>query len=63
MGSHAAYEWLTAEQVAQLLQVKRRTVYSLVDQGVLPARRIGNRLIRFRSDEVEKAIEESPARQ
>ncbi len=48
---------LTARDVAALLQVPRRTVYALVDQGFLPVRRIGKRLVRFARADIEAVVE------
>ena len=42
---------LTADDVAKLLQVSRRTVYEWSQSGVLPSMRIG-RTIRFRRAEI-----------
>jgi excisionase family DNA binding protein len=50
---------MTTEDVAKSLQIPVRSVYSLVDQGVLPARRLGKRLLRFKREEIEAAIERS----
>lgn len=44
--------WLTADDVAELLRVKRSTVWRWARDGKLPAVRFG-RLIRFRSVDVE----------
>lgn len=42
---------LTADEVAELLRVNRKTVYEAFHRGQLPGHRIGNR-IRFHRDEV-----------
>jgi hypothetical protein len=48
---------LTAADVQALLKLRSiRTVYSLVDQGVLPYRRVGKRMLRFSLEEVLEAI-------
>lgn len=49
--------WLTAADVQALLNLRSiRTVYALVDQGVLPYRRVGKRMLRFSLEEVLEAI-------
>ena len=45
--------FMTAEEVAALLKVLRRTIYTWRDQGRLPARRLGPRLIRTPADIAE----------
>ena len=42
----------TAEDVAARFRVPRRTVYLWVDAGLLPATRVGPRLLRFSSDDL-----------
>jgi excisionase family DNA binding protein len=44
-------KFLTVDEVAELLRVKKRTVYAWVSQGVLPFRKAGNRTI-FLLDEI-----------
>jgi excisionase family DNA binding protein len=39
--------FLAAAEVAALLGVARRTVYSWIDEGLIPATRIGRRLLRI----------------
>ncbi|TNE92530.1 MAG: DNA-binding protein [Deltaproteobacteria bacterium] len=46
-------ELLTAEEVAQILRVKTRTVYDLVRNHELPALRLGDRCLRFRPSAIE----------
>jgi excisionase family DNA binding protein len=50
---------LDAKQVAELLGIKPRTVYSLVDQGLLPYIRIGRRLVRFSQGDLEELYRRS----
>lgn len=45
--------YLTAADVARMLGVQTRTVYSWVDRGLLPARRVGPRLLRFTAQDLE----------
>ena len=47
---------LEAEDVAALLGVPRRFVYELVRRGELPAVRIGQRYVRFRSEALDEWI-------
>jgi len=48
---------LTADDMADMLSVPRRTVYSLVDQGHLRALRVGSRLLRFHPADVAEFLE------
>lgn len=47
---------LTAEQLAEFLQVTRRTVLRLAAREEIPSIRIGNRLLRFERDAVLRAL-------
>lgn len=44
-GASAELEILTADEVARLLGVDRKTVYTAARQGEIPHRRIGRRLL------------------
>lgn len=44
-------------ELAQYLRVCPRTAWTLVSRGLIPAIRFSCRLIRFRPEEVEKAVE------
>jgi excisionase family DNA binding protein len=48
---------LTDREVAELLVVKPDTVRRWAASGRLPSVRLGGRLVRFRSDDVERWIE------
>ena len=48
--------FLTIEEVAKKLKLKRRGVENLVARKVIPAFKISRRCIRFRWSEVETAI-------
>ncbi|HEY9555627.1 MAG TPA: helix-turn-helix domain-containing protein [Acidimicrobiales bacterium] len=49
-------EWLSTQAAAKRLGVTPRTLYRFVDQGDLPAYRMG-RVIRLRAHEVDAFIE------
>ncbi len=49
-------EILTIDQVSQMLQLTKRTVYGLVKDGSIPATRIGNKF-RFSKNAVLEAFE------
>lgn len=50
--------WLSSSQTGERLGVSLRTVYSFINDGILPAYRFG-RVIRIRVDDVDAFIEES----
>jgi excisionase family DNA binding protein len=50
---------MDAKQVAELLGVKPRTVFSLVDGGWLPAHRVGPRLLRFSAENIAELYRRS----
>jgi excisionase family DNA binding protein len=43
--SHPAIEILTADEVADLLRVNRKTIYESAQRGEIPHRRLGRRLV------------------
>ena len=51
-------EFLTVAQVAEILQLNQQTVRNWIDQGSLPAVRVGRR-VRIRRSELEGIIEQS----
>ena len=54
-------EWLTADEVAELLRLSKPTVYRLFRSGDLKGRRYSARLIRFAKADV-LAFMEGPAK-
>ncbi|MBI3977170.1 MAG: helix-turn-helix domain-containing protein [Chloroflexi bacterium] len=51
----SSQEWFTVEEAAAYLRVSRRTVYKLVEEGRLPAYRIGaERHRRFRREDLDR---------
>ena len=51
-------EWLSTQAAAARLGITTRTLYRFIDQGELPAYRMG-RVIRLKGDEVDAFIEKS----
>lgn len=51
-------EWLSTQAAAARLGITTRTLYRFIDQGELPAYRMG-RVIRLKGDEVDAFIEAS----
>jgi excisionase family DNA binding protein len=49
-------DWVDAPEAARYLSVVRRTWYRMIDEGQLPADRVG-RVIRVRWDDIEAFIE------
>jgi excisionase family DNA binding protein len=48
-------EWFTVDEAAEYLNVSRRTIYKLTQEGRLPAFRIGReRHRRFRKEDLDK---------
>lgn len=48
--------WMSSGEAAEVLGLRTRTLYRLIDEGQLPAYRFG-RVIRLRRNEVEAFIE------
>lgn len=48
-------EWLSTKQASDMLGVPLRTLYRLIDQGALPAYKVG-RVIRLQRHEVEEYL-------
>ncbi len=58
MNAAAEEEFLTVEQIQDLLQVGRTFAYSLIRSGELPSYRVG-RLLRVRRQDVERWLEQN----
>jgi len=52
---------LTAEELAQRLRLKPSTVRRWTQDGILPALRLSGKVVRYDSDEVERALRERAA--
>ena len=50
--------WLSTQDAAKRLGITPRTLYRFIDQGELPAYRLG-RVIRLKQDDVDQFIESS----
>jgi excisionase family DNA binding protein len=48
--------WLTVPEVANELRIPRTRAYELIQQGALPATRIGERSIRINRRELERFL-------
>lgn len=48
---------LTIEQISELLQIKKSTIYSLVNQKRIPFIKLSGKLLRFKSSEIEKWLD------
>jgi excisionase family DNA binding protein len=55
-GSGAAESYLTVAEVAGLLKLNQQTVRNWIDQGSLPALRVGRR-VRIRRSDLEQVLE------
>lgn len=51
--------WLSADQVAALFQVPRRTIYAWADSGRLGSHRVGGRLLRFTEQDLDEFLRRS----
>ena len=58
MASSADIEWLSTQEAARRLGITTRTLYRFVDQGELPAYRMG-RVIRLKAADIDTFIEGS----
>jgi excisionase family DNA binding protein len=58
MPSSADIEWLSTQEASRRLGITTRTLYRFVDQGDLPAYRMG-RVIRLKATDVDTFIEGS----
>lgn len=61
MGTIVDEDYITVAEAADLLRVSSSTIWRWIDQGVLPAYRIGQRRIRLKKGELARLI--TPARQ
>jgi excisionase family DNA binding protein len=51
------HEWMTAEQVADMLGVHLRTIYRWIKEGRLEAKRLaGGKIFRIHRDSAEKML-------
>ena len=58
MAPSAEIEWLSTQEAARRLGITTRTLYRFVDQGEIPAYRMG-RVIRLQASDVNAYIERS----
>ena len=58
MGSSADIDWLSTQEASRRLGITTRTLYRFVDQGDLPAYRMG-RVIRLKATDIDVFIEGS----
>lgn len=58
MAPSADIEWLSTQEAARRLGITTRTLYRFVDQGEIPAYRMG-RVIRLQAADVDSFIEGS----
>ena len=58
MPSSADIEWLSTQEASRRLGITTRTLYRFVDQGDLPAYRMG-RVIRLKATDIDTFIEGS----
>lgn len=57
--SHQEKSYLTRQETAELLKVSALTIDQWVKKGILPAYRIGNRVL-FKSEDIESALSAVP---
>ena len=58
MTSSAEIEWLSTQEASRRLGITTRTLYRFVDQGDLPAYRMG-RVIRLKATDIDSFIDSS----
>jgi excisionase family DNA binding protein len=49
-------EYMTVTEVAEIARVSKMTVYRWIDSGILPGRKLGNRIYRIRSADVRALL-------
>lgn len=54
---------LDTNQVAERLQLSKRVVYELVQDGNLPCIRVGKRVLRYREADIDQWLDERRIRQ
>jgi len=52
--------WLSVDEIAAYLEIKRDTVYKWIADKQMPAHRVG-RLLKFRKEEVDKWVRQGKA--
>jgi excisionase family DNA binding protein len=60
-GAPLQSSWLTVDQVAAQLGMSRRTVFRLIEQGLLQVARVSGRLVRVPAQSVDRLMEQSMA--
>jgi excisionase family DNA binding protein len=60
MSNVLAAEYVTVREAAQALKVSASTIWRWIDQGTLPAYRVGARKVRIRASDLDRLI--TPAR-
>ena len=54
------FQFLTVQEVAEILKISRRTVYTWIDEGVIRAVKINDKsVVRIPSSEVERILNEA----
>ena len=53
--------WFTPAQAATYLQCSTRSLYRLIEQGVLPTHKIGQRMVRLHRDDLDAAMQKVTA--
>jgi excisionase family DNA binding protein len=56
-------EWMTPKEAAEYLRCSIRTVWRMVSDGRLEKYKLGEQLVRFRSDDVRGLMSPAPADQ
>ena len=53
--------WYTPAESGRYLRCSERTIYRMIEQGVLPAHRAGTRIVRIHRDDLDAALGRVPA--
>ncbi len=61
MDSPITERWLSVDEIAAYLGIKRDTVYKWIDRKAMPAHKVG-RLWKFRKDEIDEWVRSGKAR-
>lgn len=54
-----AERWASVEEVSKHLNVSKKTIYNWLSKGKIPAKKLGNKVWRFKISQIDRWVEES----